>query len=129
MQEDQLIAAEKWCAVHLDSIHCFCLEGNLDYYIDHNNLIFTVDCVDMMDDMFLIFGFCCALCYLTAMGPGPHSIGKESPIHGAHAGSSTARDLLKPGRQYNLAQHDKSTPGSRKAFALCSILGVASSTS
>lgn len=62
MQEDQLIVAEKWCAVHLDHIHCFCLEGNLDHYIQHNNLIFTVDCVDTMDGLFLIFGFCCALC-------------------------------------------------------------------
>lgn len=63
MQEDQLVVAEKWCAMHLDHIHCFCLKGNLDHYIQHNNLIFAVDCVDMMDALFLIFGFCCALCY------------------------------------------------------------------
>lgn len=48
--------------MHLDHIHCFCLEGNLDHYIQQNNLIFTMDCVDIMDDLFLIFGFCCALC-------------------------------------------------------------------
>lgn len=59
MQEAQLIVAEKWCAMHLDHIHCFCLEGNLDHYIQHNSLIFTVDCVDMIDNLFLIFGFCC----------------------------------------------------------------------
>lgn len=55
IQEDQLIVAEKWCAMHLDHIHCFCLEGNLDYYIQHNSLIFTVDCVDMIDNLFLNF--------------------------------------------------------------------------